>query len=70
MLADEFKSTVDPKTIMLNRQTIGSSNPKEINRMIKKAKTEISRQSKWVNSNVNYINSSLKRLDNDFKKLK
>jgi len=69
MLEDEFKATVDPKNIMLNRQTIGSSSPKEIKRMLKNAKTEMRNQSAWINNSVNHINSSLKQLDNDFMKL-
>ncbi len=67
--ADEFKATVDPSNIMLNRQTIGSSNPREIERMIKEANAQIRKQDSWINKNKSHINSSLQRLDNDFKKL-
>ena len=67
--ADEFKATVDPSNIMLNRQTMGSSNPKELQIMIKQGNAEIKKQDAWINKSVNHINSSLERLDNDFIKL-
>ena len=66
---EEFKATVDPKNIMLNRSTIGSSNPKEINRMIKNAKAQIRNQDIWIDKNIEQINSSLEKLDHDFTKL-
>jgi argininosuccinate lyase len=65
----EFRSTLDPVTIIRNRASVGGPQPAEMERMLKAARDKLAQQGEWINARRARINTSLARLDADFDKL-
>jgi len=65
----EFRSTLDPVSIVKNRQTAGGPQMLEMERMIKESMQGVSQQGEWIKARRSHIASSLARLDRDFEKL-
>lgn len=66
---EEFRSTLNPVTIVNNRATVGGPQPAELERMLKVANTKLAEQDAWIKQKRARINASLARLDADFNKL-
>jgi argininosuccinate lyase len=67
--AEEFRSTLNPVSIVNNRATVGGPQPAELDRMLKLASQKLMEQDAWIKEKRTKINSSLAMLDTDFKKL-
>jgi argininosuccinate lyase len=65
----EFRSTLNPVTIVNNRATVGGPQPPELERMLKLANQKLAEQDAWIKEKHARINSSLAKLDADFGKL-
>jgi argininosuccinate lyase len=65
----EFRSTLDPISIVKNRASVGGPQPAEMDRMLKAAKRQLARQGEWINEKRAYINDALTALDRDFTKI-
>lgn len=65
----EFRSTLDPVSIVNNRATAGGPQPAEMDRMLGSAQRRLAEQDDWVKARRTRINASLSRLDADFDKL-
>ncbi|MBA8878991.1 argininosuccinate lyase [Phyllobacterium myrsinacearum] len=70
MNEEEFRSTLDPVSIVKNRASVGGPQPSEMDRMLKAAKEKIVRNEEWVTQHRAQITESLARLDADFDQLK
>jgi argininosuccinate lyase len=66
MSESEFRSTLDPVAIINNRATTGGPQPKEMERMLKRAEASLAQQDAWVKERRVRIDAALARLDNDF----
>ena len=69
MSQEEFRSTLNPVTIVNNRATVGGPQPAELERMLKIANKKLTEQDAWIEEKRARINASLARLDADFDKL-
>jgi argininosuccinate lyase len=69
MSEEEFRSTLNPVTIVNSRATVGGSQPAELDRMLKIANKKLSEQDDWIKENRAKISASLAKLDADFAKL-
>jgi argininosuccinate lyase len=69
MSEEEFRSTLNPVTIVNNRATVGGPQPAELDRMLKLANQKLAEQDAWIKEKRARINSSLAKLDADFAKL-
>jgi argininosuccinate lyase len=69
MSEQEFKSTLNPISIVQNRRTVGGPQMSEMKRMIALAKQQISEQNQWIASKRAAIESARIMLDKDFSKL-
>ena len=69
MSEEEFRSTLNPITIVNNRATVGGPQPAELDRMLKLANKKLVEQDTWIKEKRVKINSSLAKLDTDFDKL-
>jgi argininosuccinate lyase len=69
MSEEEFRSTLNPVTIVNNRATVGGPQPPELARMLKLANQKLAEQDAWIKEKRARINSSLAKLDADFAKL-
>lgn len=69
MSIEEFRSTLDPVSIVNNRATVGGPQPAELERMLKLANRKLSEQDAWLKEKRDRINTSLAHLDADFAKL-
>jgi argininosuccinate lyase len=62
----EFKESLNPTSIVQNRQTSGGPQSAEMKRMVTLAKKNIKEQAQWIQNNKDFIDNSLKDLDRDF----
>jgi len=69
MSEEEFRSTLNPVTIVNNRATVGGPQPAELDRMLKLANQKLVEQDTWIKEKRAKINASLAKLDADFGKL-
>jgi argininosuccinate lyase len=69
MSEEEFRSTLNPVTIVNNRATVGGPQPAELDRMLKIANQKLEEQDAWIEEKRAKINASLAKLDADFGKL-
>lgn len=69
MSAEEFRSTLNPVSIVNNRATVGGPQPAELERMLKLSSQKLMEQEAWIKEKRAKINSSLAKLDTDFVKL-
>ena len=69
MSEEEFRSTLNPVTIVNSRATVGGSQPAELDRMLKIANQKLAEQDAWIKEKRDRINTSLAKLDTDFGKL-
>ena len=69
MSEEEFRSTLNPVTIVNSRATVGGSQPAELDRMLKIANKKLAGQDDWIKEKRAKINASLAKLDADFGKL-
>ncbi|MBI5582157.1 MAG: argininosuccinate lyase [Deltaproteobacteria bacterium] len=69
MSEEEFRSTLNPITIVTSRATVGGPQPAELDRMLKLANQKLAEQDGWIKEKRTKINSSLAKLDADFNKL-
>ena len=65
----EFRSTLDPVAIVKNRATSGGPQPDGLTRMLEAAKQRLAQQDGWIREKRSRIDTSLARLDGDFRKL-
>lgn len=65
----EFRGTLDPVAIVNNRATSGGPQPKEMERMVKKAQATLKDQEKWIQDRRQFIERSLTKLNADFEQL-
>lgn len=65
----EFRRSLDPLAIVRHRETVGSPQPTEMQRMLKVANDQLAQQDQWIEARREHISSSLARLDLDFDKL-
>ena len=69
MSEEEFRSTLNPVTIVNSRATVGGPQPAELDRMLKIANQKLAEQDAWIKEKRAKINASLAKLDADFAKL-
>ena len=69
MSEEEFRSTLNPVTIVNNRATVGGPQPAELERMLKISNQKLMEQDAWIREKRAKINASLAKLDTDFVKL-
>jgi argininosuccinate lyase len=69
MSEEEFRSTLNPVTIVNSRATVGGSQPAELDRMLKIANKKLAGQDDWIRENRATISASQAKLDDDFTKL-
>jgi argininosuccinate lyase len=69
MSEEEFRSTLNPVTIVNSRATVGGSQPAELDRMLKIANKKLAGQDDWIKENRAKISASQAKLDDDFTKL-
>jgi argininosuccinate lyase len=69
MSAEEFRSTLNPITIVTNRATVGGPQPAELDRMLRLANQKLVEQDAWIKAKRAKIDTSLAKLDADFDKL-
>ncbi len=69
MNEEEFRSTLNPVTIVQNRRTVGGSQKSEMTRMLALAKQKLADQSQWIAARRTSIENAQKKLENDFAKL-
>jgi argininosuccinate lyase len=69
MSEDEFRSTLDPVSIVRNRATTGGPQPAEMAKMLDAAKPRLAQQDGWIKEKRSRIQSSLAKLNEDFDKL-
>lgn len=65
----EFRATLDPKSIIRNRRTIGGPQPAEMTRMLRKAQQYQTTQGDWVAAETRRIDEAIAKLDADFDQL-
>jgi len=65
----EFKAALDPIHIVNHRQTLGGSQPSEIERMLNKAQSAVNASETWVAEQSKKIEMALFQLDADFRKV-
>ena len=65
----EFRATLDPIAIIKNRASAGGPQPAEMDRMLKASNQKLADQANWIAEKRSRIDSSLAKLDTDFKKL-
>ncbi len=70
MSEEEFRSSLNPISIVNNRKTRGGSQPSEISRMMQLAKKHVDDQSEWINIKAKKIDTSLGNLDKEFDNLR
>ena len=66
MSEEEFRSTLDPKAIILHRRTSGGPQPVELNRCLKHMNQKIAALKNWKETKFAAINDALNKLDADF----
>ncbi|MBN1471294.1 MAG: argininosuccinate lyase [Syntrophaceae bacterium] len=69
MNEEEFRSTLNPVTIVNNRATVGGPQPAELDRMLNIANQKLVEQDAWIKGKRAKIKNSLAKLDADFDKL-
>ncbi len=69
MTESEFRAALNPVSIIKSRATAGGPQPEEMQKMIVNAKKAISAQAAWAKDKKVKIESSLVRLDRDFRNL-
>lgn len=62
----EFRSTLDPVSIVKNRATSGGPQPAEMARMLKAAHAQLTAQQAWITERRDHIRKSLAALDQAF----
>lgn len=65
----EFRSTLDPVSIINNRASAGGPQPVEMARMLKASKQMLAQQNDWIGARRARITAALAKLDADFNKL-
>lgn len=65
----EFRATIDPKTIILNRQTAGGPQPKEMEKMLKSAKAQLDDNAEWAQDQRERLSKAEAKLEKAFQKL-
>ena len=66
MSEEEFRSTLDPKAIILHRRTSGGPQPAELNRCLTHMNQKIAALKEWQEAKTAGINEALRKLDADF----
>ncbi len=66
MSEEEFRSTLDPKAIILHRRTSGGPQPAELNRCLTHMKQKIAALKSWQEAKTAGISEALRQLDADF----
>ncbi|WP_290150728.1 hypothetical protein [uncultured Parasutterella sp.] len=69
MNEEEFKATLNPKTIIENRRTSGGPQKSEINKAIARSDQAIAEHEAWAVSQQEQIVHALELLDKDFRQL-
>jgi argininosuccinate lyase len=69
MSEEEFRATIDPKTIILNRQTAGGPQPKEMEKMLKSAKQALDDNAEWAKDQRERIGKAEAKLEKAFQKI-
>lgn len=66
MSEEQWKRTLDPRSIIRNRRTSGGPQPDELERCLAGMQLKIEAHEKWSEQAVQCIDQSLERLDEDF----
>lgn len=66
MTEDEFKAALNPREIINRRQTSGSANPSEVDRMIRELTTELESLVRWQENQSLAIDKAINDLDTEF----
>ncbi len=66
MSEEEFRSTLDPKAIILHRRTSGGPQPAELNRCLTHMNQKIAALKEWQKAKTAAISEALGKLDADF----
>ena len=69
MSEEEFRRTLDPRAIIAHRRTAGGPQPEELEKGFASVRAVIQGQKDWEAEKRGQIESSLARLDEDFRKL-
>lgn len=70
MSEEEFKATIDPRTIVNNRKTLGGPQPAEMEKMLKSAQTKLAANAKWSQAQKDRLAKAAQLLEADFNKIK
>ena len=65
----EFKSTLNPISIVQNRATVGGPQASEMKRMLALAKDKLKAQQQWTAEKRQKINQAMALLEKDFQRL-
>ena len=70
MSEEEFKATIDPRSIVNNRKTLGGPQPAEMEKMLKSAQTRLADNAKWSQAQKDRLAKAAQMLEADFNKIK